>query len=187
MVLGAGAGTDTGRFSWGDAGPPAAIPEPDVGTIELHLPRAPTWRRVSAWAVDVLPLVAAVAALGRSLIASAAADLPAPPVGPDGLLDLAARESTIVLSLAALLAVALAVYTTLAHALAGATLGKWLLRLRVAGPDGARPGIARSAARSALGVLSVALLGTGFLLALFTRSGRALHDFLARTWVVEAR
>jgi uncharacterized RDD family membrane protein YckC len=33
-------------------------------------------------------------------------------------------------------------------------------------------------------VLSVALVGLGVLLALFTRSGRALHDFLAGTWVV---
>jgi uncharacterized RDD family membrane protein YckC len=46
--------------------------------------------------------------------------------------------------------------------------------------------MARSAARSALAALSVAALGLGVLLAFFTRSGRALHDLLARTWVVEA-
>ena len=79
------------------------------------------------------------------------------------------------------------VYQILAHALAGATLGKRLLGLRVVGPDGRRPGLGRSAdpgrrwrpSRSSL-------LGLGVLLALFTRSGRALHDLLARTWVVEA-
>ena len=90
----------------------------------------------------------------------------------------------IVLSVAAGVVVALAVYATLAHALAGATLGKRLLRLRVVGPDGARPTLARSAARSALAVVSAAALGLGFLLALFAPRGRALHDLVARTWVV---
>jgi uncharacterized RDD family membrane protein YckC len=33
---------------------------------------------------------------------------------------------------------------------------------------------------------SAACLGLGFLLALFTRTGRALHDLVARTWVVKA-
>jgi uncharacterized RDD family membrane protein YckC len=34
-------------------------------------------------------------------------------------------------------------------------------------------------------ILSAALLGLGFLLALFSRSGRALHDWIAGTYVVE--
>ncbi len=83
-------------------------------------------------------------------------------------------------------ALALAVYATLAHALAGATLGKRLFGLRVIGPDGAAPSPARSAARSALAIVSAGLVGLGFLLALFNRSGRTLHDLIARTWVVKA-
>ena len=79
--------------------------------------------------------------------------------------------------LTALLALLLAVYATLAHALAGATLGKWMMGLRVVGPDGRRPSLARSAARAALGAFSAALLGLGFLLALFTRSGAAARRF----------
>jgi uncharacterized RDD family membrane protein YckC len=82
---------------------------------------------------------------------------------------------------------AVAVYATLAHALAGATLGKRLLGLAVVGPDGRRPSLGRSAARAGLAILSATLLGLGLLLALFTRSGRALHDLAARTWVVDAR
>jgi uncharacterized RDD family membrane protein YckC len=176
---------DTGEFAWGDrAVPPDASPA--GARAEVHRRRAPPWRRVLAWAVDVGPLTAGVVVLGRSLLGSAAAALPAPADGLDGLIDLVAREGRIVLSLLALLAVALAVYTTLAHALAGATLGKWMFGLRVVGPQGTRPSLGRSAARSGLAVLSAALLGLGFLLALFTRSGRALHDFLARTWVVDA-
>jgi uncharacterized RDD family membrane protein YckC len=178
--------SDTGPFAWGAS--VEDLPDVEVGlprVREIHLRRPPTWRRAGAWAIDALPLAAATVALGRSLVASARAGLPAP-VGVDGFLDLVVKESLIFGSLAALLAVVLYVYTALAHGLAGATLGKWILGLRVVGPAGARPTLARSAARSALALLSMALLGSGFLLALFTASGRSLHDLLARTWVVES-
>lgn len=162
-----------------------ALPEPDVDPLEIHVVRASSARRAAAWILDAAPFLAAGVAFGRSLLPTAA------PGGPSGggvaaVLDLAAREQAIVLSLSATVAIALATYATLAHALAGATLGKWLLGLRVVGPDGARPSPARSAVRSALALLSAGLLGLGYVLALFTRSGRGLHDLLARTWVVKA-
>ena len=163
------------------------LPDPDVDALEIHLRRPPTWRRVAAAALDAAPFAAGGIGLARTFVREAAVGLPAPPTGIDGLVDLVVRERAIVVPVLAASALAFLVYATLAHALAGATLGKRLLRLRVAGPDGERPSLARSAARSALVVLSLALLGMGLLLALFSRSGRALHDLLARTWVVEAR
>jgi len=163
-----------------------ALPDPVVDALEVHVERPAAWRRAAAWSIDALPFVLGGGALGRSLIREAGAALPAPPDGIDGILDLLARERLIALSVVAAAALALAVYATLAHTLAGATLGKRLLGLRIIGPDGAPPSPARSAARSCLAILSAALLGLGFLLALFTRSGRALHDLLARTWVVKA-
>jgi uncharacterized RDD family membrane protein YckC len=78
------------------------------------------------------------------------------------------------------------VYATVAHALAGATLGKRLAGIRVIGPDGRPPGFAQSAARTAWAVISLAGLGLGLLPALRSPSGRALHDLLAGTRVVEA-
>lgn len=191
---------ESAPFAWSDAAPqrwPDAAPEVidadeaevlgvaevAVRPAEVHLRRPATWRRAGAWAIDAGPLLAGVVYLGASLLAPTGSGAVA---GLDGLLDLLAREKDVVLSLVALLALALAVYATLAHALAGATLGKWMLGLRVVGPGGRRPSLARSAARSGLAAASFALLGLGFLLALFTRSGRALHDLLARTWVVEA-
>jgi len=75
-------------------------------------------------------------------------------------------------------------YAALGHALMGATLGKRLLGLQVIGPDGALPGLARSAARSSLAVLGAAVLGLGVLMALFTRSRRGLHDFVTDTVVI---
>lgn len=162
------------------------VADVEVDALEIHVRRADSRRRVAAGLVDVVPFVAGGIALARWLVHAAGVGLPAPATGLDGFLDLVARERVIVLSVAAAVALALGVYETLAHALAGATLGKRLLGLRVVGPDGARPSLARSAARSALVGLSAALLGLGVLLALFTRSGRALHDLLARTWVVES-
>jgi uncharacterized RDD family membrane protein YckC len=184
---------DLGRVPAPEPGPLSSphlpldeLPDLEIEALEVHLERGDDWRRACAWAVDGLPFAAAGVLLGRTLLREAAAGLPAPPSGVDGLLDLLARERAIALSLLAAVGLALALYTTLAHALAGATLGKRLLGLQVVGPDGAPPTPARSAARAALAVLSAGLLGLGFLLALFTRSGRALHDLIARTWVVKA-
>lgn len=164
--------------------PAGAPPAPRAGTVEVHVRRAEPWRRAGAWAIDGLPFAAGAIALVRAFVREAAAGGPA--AGGLDLLDLVARERVIVLSVVAAAVVAVAVYATLAHALAGATLGKRLLGLRVVGPDGERPTLARSAARSGLAALSLAALGLGFLLALFTPSGRALHDLASRTWVVEA-
>lgn len=173
----------------GEPGGPAAEPgrpagEPG-GAREVHLRRPEDWRRAAAWGIDAGPFLAGAIALARALVREAGASASAPGAGLLGLLDLVARERLIVLSVAATAALAFLVYATLSHALAGATLGKRILRLRVVTGDGQRPSLGRSAARSCLAALSGALLGLGLLLALFTRSGRALHDVLARTWVVE--
>lgn len=184
-----GTGPRTGAaaaIAHGETTPGQGLPDAEVDALEVHLRRPPSWRRAAADALDFLPFAAGGIALGRSLVLAAAAGLPAPATGIDGFLDLLARERVIVLSIAAAVTLAMGTYATLAHALAGATLGKRLLGLAVVGPDGARPSLGRSTARSALAVLSAALLGLGLLLPFFTRSGRALHDLVARTWVVEA-
>jgi uncharacterized RDD family membrane protein YckC len=162
--------------------PPAA----HAALIEIHVHRAEPWRRAAAWAVDAVPFLAAGVALALAFVREARVAVPGA-AAPLDLLDFVARERAIVLSVAGVVTLALGVYGTLCHALAGATLGKRLVGLRIVGPDGERPTLARSAARSALAVLSAAALGLGFLLALFTPTGRALHDLLARTWVVDAQ
>jgi uncharacterized RDD family membrane protein YckC len=121
--------------------------------------------RVLAWLIDGLPFALMTGAIAAGL---------------------GATEPALLAPLAAVAALASFTYQTLAHWLAGATLGKRLLGLQVLGPDGARPGLGRSALRAAVAVLGVAALGAGPLLALFTRSGRALHDLVADTAVVEA-
>jgi len=162
------------------------LPDAEVDALEVHVARAETWRRVLAWVVDGVPFLAAGGALAFLLLREVAAVRGGPPRALEDVLDLVSAERVIALSVAGAVVLALATYATLAHALGGATLGKRLLRIRVVGPDGRPPSPARSAVRSLLAVISVGLLGLGFLLALFTRTGRALHDVLARTWVVKA-
>jgi len=152
--------------------------------MEVHLRRASGVRRVMAWVIDGLPFLALFALALRAALER----LPhSGPLDAAGVLDLAAAEARgITLPMLASVVILFAVYHALSHGLAGATLGKRLLGLRVVGPDGSRPGLGRSAWRAAAAALSLGLLGLGVLLALFTRSGRALHDLLARTWVVQA-
>jgi uncharacterized RDD family membrane protein YckC len=130
----------------------------------IELRRARAWKRVAAWALDGFPF----ALLAGWLASWLGADL-----------------QLLVPALAAL-ALAGMVYLLLCTWLLGATFGKRATGLRVVGPDGARPGLGRSARRAVATLLGVALVGIGPLVALFTRSGRALHDFAADTAVVEA-
>jgi uncharacterized RDD family membrane protein YckC len=151
----------------------ADIPDIEVDALEIHLRAAPAWRRALAWVVDGAPFAAGIA-WGATAGGPAAPGSPLPFGGP---------FTVYALALAAILAF---VYEVLSLALAGATLGKWLARLRVVGPDGRRPSFARSAARTVFTGVSLSLLGLGLLLALFTERGRALHDVAAGTWVVDS-
>jgi uncharacterized RDD family membrane protein YckC len=142
--------------------------------VEVHRVRAPAWRRAASWVVDGALLAAGVAALLAPVLL--------PVLGPDGL------ESIRGLVGPSLLAAALLVfaYLWLGTALMGATPGLRMAGLHIVGPDGRRPSPGRAAVRSLLAVAALALLGTGILLALFTRSGRGAHDLAAGTWVVLA-
>jgi len=134
----------------------------DRPVIELR--RASTARRAIAWAIDGVPF----ALLAAWCAAWLGADL-----------------ELLVPALSALALVAFT-YQLLCTWLLGATFGKRAAGLRVVGPDGARPGLGRSARRAGATVLGVVVVGIGPLLALFTRTGRGLHDLAAGTAVVEA-
>jgi uncharacterized RDD family membrane protein YckC len=66
----------------------------------------------------------------------------------------------------------------------GAEPGKRLLGLRVARLDGSRPGPLRITARWLLHILSLVILGIGFLMPLWTKNKQTLHDLLTDTVVV---
>ena len=70
-------------------------------------------------------------------------------------------------------------------ALSGQTLGMMMCRLRVVRTDGREPSIGRLIFRNTVGFLATVLtLGIGFLLAVVTPNGRALHDYIAGTMVI---
>jgi uncharacterized RDD family membrane protein YckC len=83
-------------------------------------------------------------------------------------------------------AIALAVLNfVVLGALTGQTVGKWATGLRVVRRNGRRIGWTASVIRHLPGyLLSILTLGLGFMLALVTPSGRALHDYIAGTAVV---
>jgi uncharacterized RDD family membrane protein YckC len=138
----------------------------DVGEAAvMQLTSAPLERRVGAWAID-----AGVVALATAVPALLALLQPG-----------VAHVGGAALAFAGLAAFA---YRALGHALMSATFGQRAFGLRVIGPDGGPPGLARSGARAALAVLGTAALGAGLMPAIFTRSGRGLHDRWARTVVV---
>jgi len=157
--------------------------EAHVDAIEVHLRRAPSWRRVVAFLVDVVVIGPFVALLLAPVLSHA--DLPAA-WALDEIAEALSRHGGVVLPALAVAAVVTFAYQWLGIALMGATLGKYLLRLRVVGPDGRRPSFGRSALRAALSIPSTLLLGLGPLLGFFTRSGRSLHDFCAGTYPVLA-
>ncbi|CEG27403.1 RDD family protein [Bacillus sp. B-jedd] len=66
-----------------------------------------------------------------------------------------------------------------------ATLGKMVLGIKVIGPDGGRISYGRAIGRYFANFLSAITLFIGYLMAAFTKEKRALHDFVAGTYVVK--
>lgn len=70
----------------------------------------------------------------------------------------------------------------------GKSVGKFLTGLRIVNTDGNLPSFTTIMIRHLLGYpITILTAGLGFLLALFNRKGRALHDFAAGTIVIYAR
>jgi uncharacterized RDD family membrane protein YckC len=74
-------------------------------------------------------------------------------------------------------------YFVVFHGMAGKTIGKWLMSLRVVGADDERIGYRRACLRWIAAVVFAPVL-LGFLWVFWNRERRAWHDYLARTWVI---
>jgi len=72
-----------------------------------------------------------------------------------------------------------AAYTTVLHAIAGQTIGKSLVGIRVVGTDGAPLTPGTALLRYLAYYVSAIPLGFGFLVAALRRDKRALHDLIA--------
>lgn len=79
-------------------------------------------------------------------------------------------------------------YYAVPTAVYGQTLGKRLMNIKVVNTQGKVPTHLQAILRELLGkIISGALLGLGYLVAVFHPEKRALHDLIGGTWVVIAR
>lgn len=177
----------------GPPGPAPAGPSPREPVMRGGRSAAPTfyvagfWRRVAAGIID-LALLSPVM-LFLTWLAAIITGIQLPPANHRGLdfwLDMIlAREPALVGGLGLAAAIAL-IYLFLFQATTGRTLGMRALGVRVIDLYGDPPSIARSAARTGAYLASALTLGLGFFWIGFDSEKRALHDWLAGTYVVIA-
>lgn len=179
-------------------GPALPGPTPDAERVPAMAPPRPLarqvpvvhvvgfWKRAAAAAIDlaaVLPLAALIV-----LVVGKIAGVALP--HRIGLLDLdmwidlvLATDPALVMAVTLTAAIGL-VYALVSHILLGRTLGMRLLKLRVIDVYGDPPSPARSVARCAGYLASVATLFLGFLWIGFDSEKRGLQDWIAGTYVI---
>jgi uncharacterized RDD family membrane protein YckC len=175
---------------------PTSEPRP-IAPIERPRPRARPvpatvavvgfWRRSAAAMID-LAIIVPVAAL-LVAIASAIAGIHLPPSrvrGFDFWLDLLLISDPAMMTAVIIgLAVAM-IYLYVFQATIGQTMGMRLLKLRVIDIYGEPPSFARAAVRTLGYLLGLATLFLGFLWIGFDAEKRALHDWIAGTYVIRS-
>lgn len=139
----------------------------EPGTIETRAARFSD--RFVAYLLDTLPFGAGAAATVWVLL------------GP-----LAKAPTPELLALVGAAWVTLVFAYQLVGNLNGGTIGKRLLGLRVVARDGGPPDFLRSLIRAAVWLIGTTAGSFGFLVALFNRENRTLHDYASGTVVVEA-
>lgn len=152
-----------------------------------HYRVAGFWRRLGAALIDLVLLLPVFALLGG--LVSLLLSRPFPrlaELGPDLVLGMLLDGNAVGEALLGLCGGLLLLYFFLFHSVRGQTPGKRLLGLTVIDIYGERPGLARTLFRTAGYVLSGLLFSLGFLWIGFDREKRALHDWLAGTYVVFA-
>lgn len=168
--------------------PLASLPSPvalPVAVDALYFSAASALRRGLAGLIDLVVLLPLSAAVG--LLLCLTLGLPVPrlaELSPDllvaYLLDGGATGS-ILIAVAAALTVG---YFGGFHGLRGQTPGKRLFGIMVVNIHGERPSLLRSLLRTVAYLLSALPVSIGFLWVGFDRERRALHDWVAGTYVV---
>ena len=165
--------------------PVRAVPPVDASPLTIRASPASLWRRVGAWLIDlaVLSPFGLAYAKGAQVLMKHQPP-PTQNTGLDYLVNRVDAYHGLIAPTLALAGVVLLVYSALFHGMGGRTPGKRLFGIRLVDGTGRPPSLARSLIRAILSLVSVGALGLGYLLALFTRRRRALHDALSGTYVV---
>lgn len=103
--------------------------------------------------------------------------------GDNYLATIASEEATYTSSDVLLNVLDLA-YSVIGIGVWGATVGKFLLKMRVVRSDGSKVGLGRALARYLSYILSALIFGIGFLMIAFRHDKRGLHDLICDTVVV---
>jgi uncharacterized RDD family membrane protein YckC len=160
-----------------------ALPAP--GEAGPTVTVAGLFRRLLASLVDALLLAPALLLAGWLTLRITGYRLPlGPELRIESTLELFLEGGGMLYGLLGLGLVLLLLYGFLFMSTTGATPGLRLLRARVINPYGETPEWWRVALRALGFILSLALLGLGFLWIGFDREKRGLHDWLAGTYVI---
>lgn len=145
-------------------------------------------RRAAAAAVDLALLLPVCALFGLTLCLVFKQPIPRlAELSPDLLIAALLDGNAASEALLALSGILFFLYFFVFHAARGQTPGKKLLGLRVIDAYGARPGLLRTLVRTVAYALSLLPCSLGFLWIGFDRERRALHDWVAGTYVVRVQ
>ena len=164
------------------AGPVASGGTYEPAAVEGSLPYAGFWRRLAAFAIDLVLVL-----LGSLVVSLLIAVLLA--IALFSTSGSAPTDAIIVqlASLAILLVLTWLYFAGLESSAWQATVGKRMTGLMVTDLSGGRLGFWRSTARYFAKILSTLPILIGYLLAAFTPQKQALHDLIASTLVVRKR
>jgi uncharacterized RDD family membrane protein YckC len=159
--------------------------EPQSAITSERYCAAGFFRRAAAAFIDLALLLPVWAASGLALCLVFGQPIPRlAELSPDILLAALLDGNAASEALLALSGILLFLYFFLFHAARGQTPGKQLLGLRVIDAYGNRPGVPRTLLRTLAYALSALPFSLGFLWIGFDRERRALHDWVASTYVV---
>ena len=137
------------------------------------------WLRLLAYVIDGLIVTFAFILIWTTLLGQPFSDITEPlELGEDYEYSSQAFNRDGLNSLLAL------VYDTVLIAIWATTVGKRLFRLYVVRTDGSRVGPGRALARHLASLLSMLILGIGFLMIAFRQDKRGLHDLICDTVVI---
>ena len=160
-------------------------PAPRTGERVLRVRVTGFGRRLLAAAVDGFLLGGVVLAV--TMAAAVALGTPLPHVreiGPDLLVAGILDRNPMTVGAFGLLAGITVLYQLYCGGIAGQTIGMKLMHIRIISVRGKAPGAVRGLVRVLAFAVSVLPAGLGWLWSIFDREHRALHDYLAGTYVI---